>query len=296
MASTRELRRRIKSVRSTRQITKAMELVSSAKMRKSSEATFASRPYASRLNHLLQDILRTPEDLQGHAFNHPLLQAKFLKPKDEKKVLAIAIASDRGMAGVYNSAVLKQSLKLVKDKTEAGFAVDFITVGKKIESGLLLAGQNIVQSYPNFSSHPTLHDTHPLTAAATHGFIQEGYVEVVLIFTEFFSMLRQEAMLYPLIPLVPTFEEEREVEFIFEPSPEKILDELIPRLIEVKLYQCILESLASEHSARRLAMKNATDNASDMIEDLTLTFNGLRQSAITQEIAEITSGAAALST
>lgn len=287
MAATRELRHRIKSVRSTRQITKAMELISASKMRRASEATLASRPYASRIDEVINDLLKElPE-----GFAHPLLEKRPIK-----KTLVIAIASDRGMAGIYNAAVTKKALVLLKLQEESGRETTFITIGKKIEHSLLQLNQNVVQSYPNFTTHPTSKDTGPIATSIIRAYAAKEYDEVILIYTEFYSMLRQEALLRPLLPLqyqVPKTQKEPG-EFLYEPNPAAVLDDLLQREIEVQLFQAVLESIASEHSARRLAMKNATDNATEMISDLTLTYNGLRQSAITQEIAEITGGAAAL--
>ena len=288
MASTRDIRRRIKSVKSTKQITKAMELVATSKMRRASEATLASRPYTAESWQIVQDILSRPQDEQ---ISHPLLQARAVK-----NVLIVAIASDRGLAGVYNAAVSKLAYQLLKEQQAAGHQVSFITMGRKIEQSVLQFGAPILQSYPHLSTHPLVEDIWPLASFLVESYLGKQFDQVLVVYTNFTSLLRQEATSKQLIPLKPEAlpEEARSWEFLFEPTPREVLDSLLPRLVEIQLYQSILESLASEHAARRIAMKNATDNASEMIDDLTLTYNGLRQSAITQEIAEITSGAASL--
>ena len=292
MPSTRELRRRIRSVRSTRQITKAMELVSASKMRRASEGALASRPYSHRLLEVVQDILHT----DGIRETHPLLAVRPVF-----KVVAIAISSDQGLAGTYNSAVIRQSLAFAREQQAQGRVVAFITWGRKVEQALVRAGIPVVQSYPHASTHPLPSDTAPLGTYLVEAFRSGQFDQVALISTDFISMLRQEVRQETLLPLGLASPQKGDEAlqpvhaFTYEPSPAEVLTTLLPRLIEVRIFQALLESLASEHSARCMAMKNATDNASDIIDDLTLTYNGVRQSAITQEIAEITSGAAALS-
>lgn len=291
MASTREIRSRIRSVKSTRQITKAMELVSASKMRRASESTLASRPYSRRLQEVVQDILRS-EELRAE---HPLLAAR-----EVKRVVALVFSSDLGLAGAYDPTVIKNALRFASEQQELGREVSFITWGRRIENALLRAGITIVQSYPHSASAPLPVDIFPVGSFLVEAFREHQFDEVTIIYTDFVSSLTQQIRSQTLLPLRALPHHEKSelapsvLEFIYEPSASEVLTALLPRLIEVEIYQALLESLASEHAARRLAMKNATDNASDMIDDLTLLFNGMRQSAITQEIAEITSGAAAL--
>lgn len=306
MPSTRELRRRIKSVKSTRQITKAMELVAASKMRHATEATLASRPYAAKIWLLLKDIIENPLE----SVTHPLMEARPVT-----KIATLVITSDRGMAGVYNTAVLKAALEYANLQKSLGREVSFITLGKKGLDGLTKAGQNVFQSYPLFNTHPTAADFSPIAKSIIQSFINQEFDLFNVIYTEFFSMLRQDIAYENILPLQNSSidenvnlpenssleQEEAQVkpeggvrEFIYEPNPSEVLDQLLPQIVEVRLYQALLESLASEHSARRMAMRNATDNASSMLDDLSLTYNSLRQGAITQELAEITSGAAAL--
>lgn len=293
MPSTLELRRRIKSVKSTRQITKAMELVSAAKMRRASEATLASRPYAQRTWEVLRDLLKGAlEDL-----HHPLID---VRPVSKK--LVFLISSDQSLAGAFNTNLVRRATELSKEAKAAHQTIDFIAIGKKGTQSLAKLGENVIQSYQHTSAHPTTADILPMSQFMTQAFLKKEYDEVQVVYTHFYSMLRQEAEVVQLLPLQPPILEKAEEKeasrqpnlFLYEPGVEKVLNYVLPRLVEVQIYQALQESLASEHSARRMAMKNATDNASDMVDDLTLTFNSVRQSNITREIAEITGGAAAL--
>lgn len=289
MPSTRDLRRRIKSVRSTRQITKAMELVATAKMRRATEATLASRPYVQRIAEVLTDLLKKAN--RNDEFNHPLLTKRAVKT-----TLIFAISSDRGLAGSYNTNLVKTALEFTKQQQAAGAEVAFITMGKKLERTLAKTNLNLVQSYPHTPTHPSTADILPIGQALQEGFLSGKYDQVMVLYTNFTSMLSQEAILAPLLPLqIQNTESITEVrDFLYEPTATQVLDIILPRLVEVELYQYLQESLASEHAARRMAMKSASDNASDMIDDLTLTYNGIRQGNITREIAEIVGGAAAL--
>jgi F-type H+-transporting ATPase subunit gamma len=286
MASTRELRRRIRSVKSTKQITKAMELVSASKMRRASTATIASRPYATRLHDMVSYVLQD-ESLTG---SHPLLEKR-----EVKKVLIVAIASDRGLAGAYNSTVYKKAIQLQHELKSDGAEVGFITWGKKMATMLHRGHLTVKQTYDNASSTPNPQEVVLLSQYLCTSFQTGTYDQIYMVFTEFHSMLRQEVTELQVLPILSVVGPSKPVEFLIEPSAPEVLSALLPRVVEVELYQAILESLASEHSARRMAMRNATDNASSMIDDLTLTYNGVRQGAITQELAEITSGAASLS-
>lgn len=287
MPSTQALRRRIKSVRSTRQITKAMELVSSAKMRRATEATVSSRPYVERAQEVVADLLKQP--IEG--LSHPLLS-----DRPVKRILAFVIASDRSLAGSYNVNVAKQAFTLMKDAEAQGQSVDFITMGKKIERFLSRVQASVTQSYAHAATHPTAAHLTSVSTAMTQGFLSGTYDQVMVIYTDFRSLLNQDVKAVQLLPLKSkhTSQVDDNRTFIYEPTPLQALNTILPRLLEAELYQYLQESLASEHASRRMAMKNASDNASDMIDDLTLTYNGIRQSTITRELAEITSGAAAL--
>lgn len=299
MSSTKELRRRIKSVKSTKQITKAMELISASKMRKASSSTLASRPYTQRTWQILHDITNNTQE----QVSHPLLEMR-----ENKQSLVICIASDRGLAGAFTTNIIKETIGYINSNPQS--QVDVIVIGKKAAPLLKTLGANLIQVYPHFSVHPTTTDIRPFLDFALVEFEAKKYDRVLIVYTEFFSVMKQEVLTRQLLPLnldymdLTEMKEQKSIykieketlfsNFKYEPNPLSVLNTLLPRFAEVLLYQAVIESLASEHSARRIAMKNATDNAVSMLDDLTLTYNGLRQSAITNEIAEITSGAAAL--
>lgn len=291
MPSTLELRRRIRSVRSTKQITKAMELVSASKMRRASEATLASRPYTEKSWQIISDIIKSGQ-VNHQEISHPLLTVRPIK-----KTLAIVISSDRGLAGIYNAAIIKKIQEL-ENSINIG-SLDFFTIGQKAASFLTRSGKIILQSYPQPGTQPHLREIQGIAHSVIKDYTAQKYDQVILIYTDFVSLLSQQATTQKLLPLSTSDlpeNSEKAYEFLYEPTAQEVLDHLLPRLVETQLYQALLESVASEHAARRIAMKNATDNANDIIDDLTLTYNGIRQSAITQELAEITSGAAALTT
>ena len=276
-----------------------MELISTSKMRRASEATLASRPYTQRIWQILHNITNNTEA----SIHHPLLDVR-----PTNKVLLICIASEKGLAGSYNANVAKEVISYIQENKDK--EVEIIVIGKKIAPILKNFGANIIQVYPHFSSHPTTKDTKPILDFAMNYFYEQKYDQVLTIYTEFFSVMKQEVLTRQILPLnlanseLSKMQEEKGVykvqkeklntEFKYEPNPTTVLDSLLPRFAETLLYQAVIESMASEHCARRIAMKNATDNAISMLDDLSLTYNGLRQSAITNELAEITSGAAAL--
>lgn len=223
---------------------------------------------------------------------HPLFAARTLKNK-----LVIVISSDRGLAGAYNSNIMKQFVGSTKADVAAGVGVEVIAIGRQIARFVSkLEGVNVVGAYENFTERPTANDLQPILKVVFDRF-QSGEVDLVeVVYTDFVSSITQEAKTEPLLPavLVSTKDRHDLEESVFEPSPQAVLENLTPKLVEVKLYQALLESFASEHSMRMLAMKSASDNAGDIIDDLTLEFNSARQAAITQELAEITGGAEAI--
>lgn len=305
MASTRELRRHIRSVRSTRQITRAMEMVAASKLRQATEATLASRPYALRIAEALQDALIVPD---GESL-HPLLVARPVQ-----KTVLVVISSDRGLAGAYNGNIVKAALDYIATEQEAGRQVECITFGRKAEQALSRLGVTIIQSYEHSLTHPVAADVLPLARSLEELYETGAYDQVRVLNTHFTSAFRQEPRVSPLLPLTTEefrvetagdaeftarerrAEQRHEHMFLHEPTPQALLEALIPRYLESILYQHLQESLSSEHASRRLAMRNATDNASDILDTLQLTYNSARQSSITQEVAEITSGTIALET
>jgi F-type H+-transporting ATPase subunit gamma len=295
--NSKAINRRIKSVVNTKKITKAMELVSASKMRKAVQAVLASRPYAKMAWSLATRLEAKGEEA------HPLMR----EPEAGGRVLAVLITSDRGLCGGFNAQVLKTAAELARARGIE--AVDFIAVGRRGEQWIRRRNLPLKAAFGDIVSGgaPAASKIRPIARMLRNGFTDGTYAEIIVIYTDFVSSILQKPRVKTLLPLRKDSElgevhghretsanEKMTGEYLFEPNPRGVLDALLPRIAEAQLYQAVLESLASEHSARMLAMKNATDAASDMIDDLRLTFNQARQAGITQEIAEISAGRAAL--
>lgn len=283
MPSERELRRRIRSVRNVQQVTKAMQVVSAAKMRRAQQATLASRPFEERLRTVLNDLApyADPEV-------HPLLARR-----EVRRAAFIFISTDRGLVGALNVNLLRAALR----RAEQLPGVAYIPVGRKGIGALRRLRQPIAAEFSNLGDRPTTADTNVIARVAQQEFVEARVDEVYLAFNRFVSTIRQEPTFRRLLPLVPE-EEDLDalppIQYIFEPDPAAVLAAVLPRLIEVAVYQAVLEALASEHSARMVAMRNATENAAELIDELTLAINKARQWRITKEMLEIASGAEAL--
>lgn len=298
---SRDIRRKIKSIKSTRQITKAMELVAASKMRKAVANTLALRPYAHTARLLIASV---SEKADMHAL---------LAKREVKKALVVAVGSDRGLCGSLNAQLFRKITEYVNAEKQKQNPPDikFIAVGKKIQDFLRRSGQLVLAAYPSMSSKPCLKDTFSISRFILQEYSAGLCDKVVLIYTDFISAISQKPTTRRLLPLsryaleemieglesksqTPSEEGKVILEYIFEPSPSEVLSTLLPRLTEMQIYQAILEAAASEHSARMFAMRNATDNATEFIEDLTLMYNQMRQASITKELAEISAGRAAL--
>lgn len=288
MPSTRALKTRIRSVKSTKQITKAMQLVAASKMRKAQEAEKASAPYTRLASEILTHLAS-----QGETDRHPLFTAK---DKIASRLL-IVIATDKGLAGAYDANVLKLYAKQLLEDEAAGVKSQTITIGRRASRFVSrVKGVKVVAAYQDLPDDPSGAQLHAVTDAAMAAF-EAGEVDAVdVIYTEFISSVRQQAMVQRILPAgyekVEVSDNIREAEF--EPSAEEVLKEVTYRLIEAQVYHALLTARASEYIMRMLAMKNATDNANDLIDDLTLAMNKARQGAITQELAEISGGAEAM--
>lgn len=288
-----DLKRRIKSIGNTRQVTKAMEAVSASKMRKSTSRAVSARTYAEHMRSFSQRVQRSE-------FHHPLL-----KMRSVKSVLGILITSDRGLCGGLNSAVSRLFTAKLSEYAAQDVAVRVIGIGKKGNHLLKRNGISPEAAYEGFSNQADSKQLHSIATYIIEEYTAERIDEVVVGYTHFQSSIRQVPALRHLLPisredLMKSTDESAnatsiETDQLLEPAPELVLQALLPRLVHVELYQVLLESLASEHSARMMAMHNATDSASTMIDELTLTYNQARQAAITQEIAEIVAGRLALS-
>jgi len=278
VASAKEVRRRIKSATNTKQIIKAMELTSVIKMQKAVAKNLASRSYARSANEILHSLLGDINPAE-----HP-----FLETRGHDKKLILLITSDRGLCGGLNAKAIKKALDAAKHAKEA----EFVTIGRKGRDFLKAYGYKIVAEFTKLEDRPSFKDILPIIEVATGDFLSGKYDEVVLVYTDFKSTLTQEPISKKLLPFQNSVEKtnHQQDKITFEPQKAEILNSLIPRILEIKVWQALLESIASEHSARMVAMKNANESAEELISDLTLTYNQTRQAGITQEIAEISAG------
>lgn len=288
MASTQLLKSRIRSVRSTRQITKAMQLVAASKMRRAQEATKASGPYTDAARALLAGL-----STRTSVKNHPLFVKRPVKTR-----LMIVIASDKGLAGAYNSNIVKIYINELKADDKAGIKNKTITVGRKASQFVArLKDTEVIGAYEELPDKPDGNELRAiLDSARTH--FTSGEVDAVdVIYTDFLSSINQFATVLRVLPagFEATSEANATSDITYEPGTAEVLDGVTYRLVGAQIFQALLDARASEHSMRMIAMKNASDNASDLIDDLTLEMNKARQSAITQELAEISGGVEALS-
>lgn len=287
MASTQQLKSRIRSVKSTKQITKAMQMVAASKMRRAQEATKGSQPYARAANELLTYFAS-----QGVIDDH-----KWFVKRPIKSRMLIVIASDKGLAGAYNSNVIKAYLAALHADEAKRIKNATVAVGRKISAlATRLKDVEVVGTYEDLPDHPEGAQFHSILNTAKDAF-ERGTVDAVdVIFTKFESSMTQVASSIRLFPagFTETEVSDSVKESVFEPSVEGVLDDVAYRLIGSRLFQTLLDARASEHSMRMLAMKNATDNASDLVDDLTLEMNKQRQAAITQELSEISAGVEAM--
>jgi F-type H+-transporting ATPase subunit gamma len=300
MQSTRNIKRQIQSIRSTAQITKAMEMVAASKMRKSQEAALMARPYAEAALHILDSVGESVEPRK-----HILLEKR-----EVKNICLLVIASDKGLCGGLNSNIFKEISKIINKNKDKNISI--VAVGKKAEN-YFKKRKNISAAFDGIGDTVELKETLPISRLLIDDFVNGKYDKIVAIYTNFVSTLKQDVKVRKILPITRRSVEEiieeieemakksvenkkndNNVEYKFEPSPGEVLCKLLPNLIETQVFHIILESNASEHSARMVAMKNATDNANEMLQDLNLSYNYARQQKITQETSEIISGVAAL--
>ena len=305
MASLRDIRDRIKSVQNTQQITRAMKMVAAAKLRRAQEQIFQTRPYAYKLREVIGHLRRRLDPT-----THPLFQAR----ADVRHVLAIVVTSDRGLAGAFNTNLLKQAEATLAERygalRERG-AVHVLAVGRKGHDYFARRGFPLVGDYRGFFNDLDFARAREVAEVATEGWLRGEWDEVVMIYNEFKNTISQNRVAEPLLPIpqeafqTPLMEESElyaapeaagaEADYIFEPSAAAILDVLVPDYVQFQLWRAVLESNAAEQGARMVAMDNATSNAGELLDQLKLTYNRARQAAITTEIIEISSGAEALS-
>ena len=281
MANTLDIRRRIRSVRNTQQITKAMKVVAAAKLRRAQERMIAARPYSGALRQVLASLAARVED-----FDHPLLHQR-----EEKNILLLVVTGDKGLAGAFNSNAIKTAQAAIRDRGWQSVAV--IPIGKKSVDFFRRRAFEIRHQALGIFQALSPDAARDIAQVVIDEFVNERVDAVYAVYNEFKNAAQQILRVERLLPLERIEAKEPTVDYIYEPSPERILTELLPRHIEFQIYRILLESAAAEQAARMAAMESATKNASDMIEDLTLTYNRVRQASITREIIEIVSGAAA---
>jgi F-type H+-transporting ATPase subunit gamma len=284
MATIREIRRRIRSVQSTAKITRAMEMVAASKMKRAQERDIAGRPYADLMRHVLADL--AAQRGAGEEV-HPLL-----RKREANRIALVHITPDRGLCGGLNASVNRMALSFI---VEQKVPVTVVAVGRKGRDFVARYGREVVAEFTRLGDQPSLGDIVPVGRVVIDDYCSGVVDEVHLCYAEFVTTMTQRPVVRRLLPIEPAIEEVRSnVEYIYEPSAAAVLVELLPRFVEMQIYHAILESVASEQSARMVAMRSATDNANELVQDLTLAYNKVRQEMITKELLDITGGAAAL--
>ena len=295
MATVQDLKRRIRSVRNTRKITKAMELVASARLRRAQARIEAMRPYADRMLELMIGTARAAASVHG---------LPLLRRRDERVIAILVLTGDRGLAGAFNAQVLRHAFALERALRDEGKEVRWLVSGKKGSSTLRFRGYDVDRGWMGFSDRPAYADAQALAHRLAELYVDEEIDRAVVVYNHFQSALVQHVVEQDVLPipeqLLEAGEEDAERhtalvgDFIYEPEPEQILARLLPVYVETELYRALLESAASEQGARMTAMRNASKNAGELIDNLTLEMNRARQAEITQEILEVVAGADAL--
>jgi F-type H+-transporting ATPase subunit gamma len=294
MATLQDIKRRIRSVGNTRKVTKALELVASARLRRAEERIRQMRAYADRMQELTAGTARAASSLRG---------LTLLQEREPRQVAIVALTGDRGLAGAFNGQVLRRAFALERSLRSEGREVRWLVVGRKGRSTLQFRRYTIEQAWTGFTDRPAYHDAQAVAHRLAELYSEEEIDRAVLVYNQYVSPLVQrvtEQQVLPISEEVLGKEEEDEHEralvgdFIYEPEPEQILERLLPVYLETEVYRALLESAASEHGARMTAMRNASKNAVDLIDSLTLDLNRARQAEITQEILEVVAGADAL--
>jgi len=292
MASAREMRIRIRSVKNISQVTRALEAVSASKVRKAVAAVTATRAYATKAWQVLTHIAKQP----GRATLHPLLAHR---PK-VRNVLVVVVTGDRGLAGAYNTNIIRF---VIQHFDHFNVPVRYIAIGRKGRDLLIRRRKQVIAEFSSLPAAPSFADVSAIGRMTVEEFLKDKVDEVYLVYTDFVNMARQEPVIKKLLPLEVSDEAGRVQDYahqhltaayIYEPAEEELLDEIIPRFTALQVYQAILESLASEHAARMVAMRNATDNAIELVSHLELEYNKARQQTITNDLLDIAGGAEAL--
>jgi F-type H+-transporting ATPase subunit gamma len=295
LANTREVRLRIRSVKNIAQVTRALQAVSASNVRKAMAAMLRTRPYATKAWQVLTHIAQQP----GRASLHPLLTPR----AEYHNELVVLLAGDKGLAGAYNSNIVRFALQRFSSKE---IPVSFVAIGRKGRDMLIRRRKNVIAEFSHLPPAPSFTDVSAIGRLAVDEFLSGKADRVYLVYTDFVNMVKQVPAIKQLLPLeigsgegrVVTFEQTKKANaaYIYEPNEEEILDEIVPRFTALQVYQAIMESLASEHAARMVAMKNATDSATELANALQLEYNKARQQGITGEILDIVGGVEALAT
>ena len=296
MASTRELRLRVRSIKNLAQVTRALETVSASYVRRAVQATMATRPYAEKAWKVLVHLARQP----GHQTLHPLLAER----REIRKILVIMVSGDRGLAGAYNVNILRHTLSHFSDSP---VPVSYVAVGRKGRDLLIRRRKDVIADFSHLPNPPSYADVAAIGRLVVDDFVNGLYDQVWISYTEFVNMITQRPVVRKLLPLDVVYDKAGEGDelnvthhrsnavFIYEPDQEELLNEIVPRFTALQIYQAILSAQASEHAARMIAMRNATESANDLISVLQLEYNKLRQQLITSEMLDISGGAEALS-
>lgn len=288
MPGLKEIRKRISSIKSTKQITKAMKMVSAAKFRKAQARILELRPYADKMNSVLTNLAKAVET------GHPLLEVRA-----RKKVELLVLTGDKGLCGAFNTNIMKASFKLIKEIQSEGVEISISAIGKKGTDLFKRRGIPVRRSWVGLSGRVSYLNAKEIAGDIIENYINETFDEVILIYNEFRSALVQKVSVARLLPLSTLKAEavglqEETVDFLYEPSQQAIFDNLLPKNLEIQVFRALLDSQASEEAARMTSMENATKAANDMIDSLTLQYNKARQASITKELMDIVGGVEAL--
>lgn len=303
MAGTKEIKRRIVSVKNTKKITKAMELVAASKMKRAVNATLQSRMYAEYSWEILTSIANSSNEI-----SHPLFTKKDFSADRErtKNVLLVLVTSNRGLCGAYNAQAIKKVLVMLK-QIGVDTDVSILAIGKKGDDAMRRIGKNVIASFTDLPDNISLSDVSPISKIIIDEYSKGGYEKVLVAYTDYISALTQKANIKQVLPISKSqlrelidslsteeIKEEKKTDYLFEGDFDALLESLANKITKMQLYQMLLESNASEQSSRMMAMKNASDASGEMIDDLTLVFNKARQANITREISEISAGMASV--
>jgi F-type H+-transporting ATPase subunit gamma len=292
MPSLRDIRRRIRSVRNTAKITKAMELVAASRLRRAQMRVTAARPYADAMRALISELSSAAPG--GVGALHPLLAQR-----DVQAVGVVIVTPDRGLAGALNTNIIRRGTEVIAEEERNG-RVEVVTVGRRGEAFLVRRGRQLLGTFTGFIDKVEYDHVIPIARVVMDGYVNGQIDRAVLIYPRFVSTLSQRPEVIQLLPITPPElpdeqrQQQRRLDYIFEPDPASILEQLLPRYVEVQIYQALIETAASFYSAQMVAMRNATDNANDLVQSLSLTYNKVRQAGITREVTEIASAAEAM--